>query len=264
MAENTLVLTPGGYRDRSLVHHVPPGHVLDFADGRTAIRNLKTDIATEVPPSKAKGPTLEQGWIASACWVNDTQSPLTQFCSGWQVPKPPTAQDDQVIYLFNGLQPPGGYAILQPVLQWGVSAAGGGAYWSIASWYVVSSGPSFHTNAVPVDVDEVLLGKITLTNRQGAFFSYNCQFSGYPQTELNIVNYPELSCCFEALEAYSMTQCPNYPASPSTRFFFIQVDYGNVGHPLNWVTRASVTDCGQHVVVVDPSPVKGEVEIFYR
>ena len=46
----------------------------------------------------------------------------------WQVPPPPSVQDSgEVVFLFNGIQNYGtNFGILQPVLQWGVSAAGAG------------------------------------------------------------------------------------------------------------------------------------------
>ena len=53
----------------------------------------------------------------------------------------PATRSRQTIFLFNGIQNTGAnFGILQPVLQYGSSAAGGGAFWSIASWYVTSGG----------------------------------------------------------------------------------------------------------------------------
>lgn len=50
---------------------------------------------------------------------------------------------DQLLYLFTALlgwdvMDNGNYFnhILQPVLQWGLSPAGGGNYWAINNWYV--------------------------------------------------------------------------------------------------------------------------------
>ena len=42
--------------------------------------------------------------------------------------------------------------IYQPVLQWGVSAAGGGNSWAVASWYADGQGGhSFYSQLVPVN-----------------------------------------------------------------------------------------------------------------
>ena len=44
----------------------------------------------------------------------------------------------RTIFLFNGIQ--NSTSIYQPVLQWGPSAAGGGNFWTVASWYVDGAG----------------------------------------------------------------------------------------------------------------------------
>ena len=62
-------------------------------------------------------------------------------------PGPRARTHGQTIFLFNGIEPGDFSHILQPVLQWGPSAAGGGASWSVASWYV-GGGNAFHTNLV--------------------------------------------------------------------------------------------------------------------
>ncbi|MHC1713455.1 MAG: hypothetical protein AB9872_15010 [Solidesulfovibrio sp.] len=262
MADN-LVLTPCGFRDKSLVHHVPPGHVLNFQDDRMLIMDLRTSVSTEIPPSKAGVPALSQGWITDAEWTNVTGAPLFQFASGWQVPQPPQTNSGQTIFLFNAMES-NGNSILQPVLQWGPSAAGGGPNWAVASWYISEQGHTFYTELAPVMNDQILLGEITLIRRQNNNFSYNCAFSGLPATNLYINDFPELTCCYETLEAYNLTQCSDYPNVPSTRFFFIQVNNGIYGKPLDWVIQNRVTDCGQHAQIVSPSSINGTVEIFYR
>src|SRR5205823_6555965 len=102
-------------------------------------------------------------------------------------------------------------AILQPVLQWGVSAAGGGPYWSVASWFVDSSGHAFHTTLVPVSVGDVLVGEMLLTRRSENAFTYVAQFQGIAETSLEIQSADELVWCNETLEAYSITACSDYP-----------------------------------------------------
>lgn len=53
----------------------------------------------------------------------------------WAVPPAPPANDGQILYFWNGVEPDDNSAVLQPVLQWGSTPAGGGAYWAVASWY---------------------------------------------------------------------------------------------------------------------------------
>lgn len=131
----------------------------------------------------------------------------------------PATQKDQTIILFNGIQIYGdNFGILQPALQWGSSAAGGGPYWSIASWYVTSKGQAFHTPLVTVAIGQLLLGLMTLLGKSGTKFIYDCEFRGIPGTTLPVQNITELLWCNETLEAYTLTQCSDYPSTDHTAF----------------------------------------------
>ena len=132
-------------------------------------------------------PALGEGWISYAYWTNNTGSPVTRFATTWVVPPAPATDSGQTIFLFNGIQ--NSTMIYQPVLQWGPSAAGGGSYWAVASWYADGqTGTSFHSTLVRVNPGDVLVGVMTLTARQGNGFSYNCQFTGIANSSLPISN----------------------------------------------------------------------------
>lgn len=78
-----------------------------------------------------------------------------EFGGDWTVPAPPP--DNNLVFMFNGLEPGDGSKILQPVLWWGVSHAGGGNYWSIAAWWVWADGsywvsPDRYTHAQTGDI----------------------------------------------------------------------------------------------------------------
>jgi hypothetical protein len=69
------------------------------------------------------------GWIAYTYWSNpNTSKPITDFSTNWTVPSVPSKQSSQTIFLFNGVQDgtTASSYTMQPVLQWGPSAAGGG------------------------------------------------------------------------------------------------------------------------------------------
>jgi hypothetical protein len=92
------------------------------------------------------GPVLGGGWTIYAYWNNGTGTTISVFKTTWKVPPDPQTTGKQTIFLFNGIQNYGSnFGILQPVLQWGPSAAGGGQYWSAASWYVTSGGLPYTT-----------------------------------------------------------------------------------------------------------------------
>ena len=54
--------------------------------------------------------------------------------------------------------------IYPPVLQWGPSAAGGGNYWAVASWYADGQGgQAFYSQLVQVsNPGDILVGIMTL------------------------------------------------------------------------------------------------------
>jgi hypothetical protein len=186
------VLTPGGYRPKALVHRVPPGTVVDGTAGRLRFidrsGNVVEDFGTlpkrkpgepltpanvsQAPPGKPEAepgpPPLGSGWITYTSWTNfDPATPISYFSTTWAVPPAPSRDDGQTIYIFNGLMNNGSW-ILQPVLQWGTSPAGGGNSWSVANWYVWGqSGPAFHTDPVEVSPGDTLQGIVYMTRQGG-------------------------------------------------------------------------------------------------
>lgn len=279
-ASSELVLTPGGYRSRSLVHHIQSGHVLDAGAGTLKQMRLSgQEVADFGTVEQRQGgqplmphnvnrhpgilPALGSGWIAYASWNNGTGSPVSRFATTWVVPPAPASNHSQTIFLFNGIQ--NSTMIYQPVLQWGGSAAGGGNYWSVASWYADGQGgQAFHTNLVTVSSGQVLVGVMTLTGQSGNQFSYNCEFQGIANTSLPITNVEQLTWNIETLEAYGVQQCSDYPAANFTAFTTIDLQT-STGHPtLSWSPTAPVTDCGQSAVVASNANPGGEVDIYYH
>jgi len=268
-APDEFVLTPGGYRHRSLVHPVEAGVAVDVQTDVIRLMNLETaDVLEEispVPTAPGTVPALGSGWISYCYWNNGTGTPVSYFKTTWQVPPAPSVQDPgEVVFLFNGIQNTGAnYGILQPVLQWGVSAAGGGAYWSVASWYVTSGGQAFHTNLVRVNPGDTLIGVMTLTGQSGSTFSYTSQFAGINGTVLPVQNIAELVWCNETLEGYGFNSCGNYPNTPLTEFTEINIRTGAKVPAITWTPVNRITDCGQHAVVDSNSASYGEVDIYY-
>jgi hypothetical protein len=149
---------------------------------------------------------LGSGWIAFASWSNRTRQPVTRFTTTWTVPAAPSTHSDQTIFLFNGIQ--NSTMIYQPVLQWGSSAAGGGNFWAVASWYADGQdGPASFSTLVRVKPGDTLVGVMTETGQNGNLFNYHCEFQGIANTGLDITNQQELTWLVETLEAYGITCC---------------------------------------------------------
>ena len=284
MAEE-YVLTPGGYRLKSLVHPIETGHTLDGTGGRMRSMDAHGKLVAElgeipvkpgdqplmphnvlaVNPAQAhvagaKVPALKSGWITYADWTNSTGKPITSFKTTWAVPPNPATHHNQTIFLFNGIQ--NSTMIYQPVLQWGPSAAGGGAYWAVASWYADGqSGHSYHSGLTKVKVGQILVGVMTETGKTGSNFNYDCIFQGIPGSNLPITNVQQLTWCIETLEAYSCQVCSDYPAG-KTKMYAIEIKTS--GHPtLHWTAVNAVTDCSQHTIIVSNANPGGEVDLYY-
>ncbi|MDQ4504551.1 tectonin domain-containing protein [Sinomonas sp. ASV322] len=278
-ADEELVVTPGGYRKRSLVHEIGPDHVLDLSTGTVKQMHIsgrevadfgpieQRDVGRRLMPDNVAlrpgiVPGLATGWIAYADWSNTTGNPITRFATSWVVPPAPSTNHSQTIYLFNGIQ--NSTMIYQPVLQWGPSPAGGGSSWNVASWYADGQGgPAFHSSLAPVSSGQVITGVITLTGQSGASFSYNCEFIGIANTSLPITNVQELTWSVETLEAYGLQQCSDYPAAMFTSMWGIDLST-TAGRPaITWSPVNAVTDCGQSAHVVSNANPGGAVELYY-
>ncbi|RAJ80229.1 hypothetical protein CLV59_105337 [Chitinophaga dinghuensis] len=269
-------LTPVGWVPQSQVHHIETGEYLSGEGNRLRRydRNGKVledygaleQNARQTPfyPDNAKGKgvlPLGSGWITYTYWSNSTSSAINYFNTNWTVPPAPAVNSGQTIFLFNGIQ--NSDHILQPVLQWGPSAAGGGAYWAIANWYVGNN--AVYSSLIPVSPGTNLQGVMTLLslNSTGTKGNYTSAFNGYPSITLTVNNIPTLYWAAESLEAYGVQTCSNYPNTTSTRLSGIDLRVGGSQAPLSWTVANAVTDCGQHANVVTPGTPNGIVDIYY-
>ena len=231
------VLTPGGWRPKSKVHFVELGHHISGEEGgRLKIVHTESGktikdlgVLLEAPSAKRRKPgmpmkvaakrkrapapaPITDGWIVYSGWTNGSGNPISYFGTRWTVPPNPATDNGQTIFLFNGIQPTTGPAfILQPVLQWGSSAAGGGSYWSITNWYVGSDGTALHGPLIQVNPGDILEGVMTLTGQTGTNFNYLSSFSGHPTADLTVNNIAELAWANETLESMPSPTTPIRP-----------------------------------------------------
>ena len=274
-----LVLTPGGFRASSIVQHIEPGLVIDgtanhfkklrrdgtFVEdlGKLAVKATRDPL---MPLNVARHPSaipgLGSGWICYASWTENAK-PVSLFTTTWIVPPAPATQSGQTIFLFNGIQ--NSSMIYQPVLQWGPSAAGGGDYWAVASWYADGQGgQSFYSSLVHVNPGQVLVGVMTETAQSAQGFSYNCEFTGISNTSLPIQNVQQLTWCIETLECYGIQKSSDYPATSRTSMGNIDIQAAGSNVTPAWTATNAITDCGQHALVISNSSPGGEVDLFYN
>lgn len=149
---------------------------------------------------------------AVADWYNTGSSPISTFSASWTVPSAPSVNSGQTIFISSYLEPASASTVLQPILQWGASAAGGGAYWAITTWYVSGSSVYF-TSPTTVSAGQTVAALISLTAVSGSAYSYTAKFSNFPAAPgLQITNSAQLVAAYITLEAYGITQLGNYPS----------------------------------------------------
>jgi hypothetical protein len=87
------------------------------------------------------------------------------------VPAAPAQATSETLYYFSGLQSTldGNCGIIQPVLQWGVSPAGGGSFWSVASWWWGWTGQFRSPSVTRVNVGDKITGYLTTTTAANAW-----------------------------------------------------------------------------------------------
>jgi hypothetical protein len=262
----TKVLTPFGYKDSAKVHRVPAGYNLNtMSDGHVRMENRTTGDHVDFPrpmASQARVPFTDNGWITFAWWFNGTSSPVSYFYTTWLVPPYPSTYNGQTLFQFNSIEPGDGTSIIQPVLQYGPSAAGGGQYWAVASWFVIGD-TAYFSNLIQVWPNESLTGIIHLIRHKRSLFSYSSQIVGISGTELLVYNIPELIFCTETLEVYGVNECSDFPNIAYSRMYDISVQLKKGPTPLAWSITNAATSCGVQTAVIVNGPNNGVVDIYY-
>jgi len=239
------VLAPGGYRASKNLYPVPTGgrivhvgdeiHIFD-SDGKVV------QVATSTPGTKTTTAVTpeETGWVTYASWLN-TGAAIGSFATTWTVPPVPATWHGQTLFLFNSIEPSTSDAIMQPVLQFGGSAAGGGEFWAVATWYLYGDN-TFFTTPIAVSPGQVLNGGIQLVGASNGAYNYLAQFTNIPGTAIEVDGGEQLTWTTETLEAYAVAEASDYPAG-STVFSDIGIILSNGAiPPTSWSTVNDPTD----------------------
>ena len=253
-SDSEYAIVPGGFRvHKSCIHEVPGGAFID-KDGTVSVdgnvlRKLSPCRYARKPLLKQKGnvPTVN-GWIeASYVYApyNANGSWFSQIGVNFTVPAAPTSQEGQIVYLFPGLEPSAGNAILQPVLQWGVGSMNGGGYsWGMSSWYIPPTGSVVYSPLQPVNVGDTITGYVYQTGSACGVAGTNCRWvaswsvngGSVPSTQYIWVWSPvAYSLAFlGALEAYNLNSCAGLPSSGSTTFSLISLYQPGAAPAVTW------------------------------
>jgi hypothetical protein len=207
---------------------------------------------------------FKDGWITYATGQVYVSNPnVTYFTTDWIVPSPPNRYSRQLLYLFSGLG--GGMQwseIVQPVLQWGISPAGGGDYWAICNWYAAGNGEFYYDSLIKVSPGTRLKGVIKLTSVSNNQFSYNSFFQGY-SSGLQVNNISHLSTPLWALEAYNVQGCDEYPSDEKIKMFDIKILNDSVYPPMKWFSYTN-SENGQYTRIINERADNGQIDIHFH
>lgn len=229
-----FVLTPAGYYHRDCVFEIADDATVE-ADGSITLADGTSYMPAECThghyaslaeiggsiQAEAVEPTLHG-------WVEDTNKLTTtwfhKLSSTFSVPTAPAHWGNQTVFFFPGFEDldaqgnPG--TIVQPVLQYGASAAGGGKYWSIASWDCNNNCP--HGKARRVAVGDVIDGTVegTSCTSHGAC-TWTVTTEDRQSGAKSVVRRSEphaMNWAVTTLEAYNVTRCDELPSSGAEPF----------------------------------------------
>lgn len=277
-AGDDYVAVPHARVHKSCIFEVPEGAIVD--EDLNVVVNGKKIAGHDRCKHQAKkrstdpNPTAcPSGGSQASCWVEDNNffgtpnawgiSWFNALGADWEVPQVPITFANQLIYMFPGLQDLPVTYIMQPVLQWGVGAAGGGNFWAMANWFVSTDGSAMHTPLVAVSPGTWIHGEMDAlwdscdssgVCRWGINYAINGDWHGMTVNP----THPATWAFKGALEAYDSTRtsfpgsCDLYPSSGTTNFvnfFASQPGPGtNEWNTGNWAgsgfIASGLPDCG--------------------
>jgi MYXO-CTERM domain-containing protein len=221
------VATPHGYVHNSCVHAAPAGSAVDaqgwYRRDDGAMEQLPACAYPRLTAGAAPhGPTTD-GWVVDTEAVGSV--PAVGMTSRFTVPPAPAVSNTAILdYFFPSMEPVTTKIILQPVLQWGTSPAGGGQHWALASWSCADPDPCLYGNLISAAPNDEVLGTIAGSNCTAmgqCDWTITTQNLTNGQTStLQTTGDQSVYTFFQTgvLEAYSVSRCDNYPASGHMTF----------------------------------------------
>jgi len=279
MTEEFLPVPGAGYFHKSCIHEVPSGStVYTGDDGKPThaicpegkhfpIPRCEYPVLPRLIKSNPSDPTplvSGSGWQVFTYYHAGTK--LNTYTANWNVPKNPPKTSDQILYTFNGLQneftpmaedgspAPPQIDIIQPVLQFGKTPAGGGGYWGIASWYVTDA--AIHSKLTKVGQNDTIFGMINET-KPGKWNINGTDTTTGVSTDLSVDKGAITRLepwAFVTLEVYQVSACNQYPTVPLT-YTNIMMSASDQPETPTWKPEKQEQICKENVKVISPSAV---------
>ena len=250
MDKSHWVQIPGELVRPDCVHQLPKGATIEIGtDGQTTgnvtlngaliahydacpEKPIITRASAHTDSNSTHAPGTGNGWVESSSWNIPLSSSdnIDYLGNTWKVPSYPS-MNGALIFLFNGIEPASEAWILQPVLQYGVSPAGGGNYWAIASWLVSANGNAYVSPLETVYPGDTIFGATGLNSVSGSTLYWKTEAKdettgAYSWLTAHVSNQHWTLAFAGVLEAYNVSSCSQFPASGKVTFKNSVVDHG--------------------------------------
>jgi len=246
-SELDLTPTPRGLLPKECVHEVPSGSVASMMKHGYIFLETPNGESSFIPPcGHKKRKPQDDGWIVYAEMNGNN---FTQFNGTWKVPEAPVVYSNQTVFLFTGLEDTEGDEIIQPVIQYGPSDAGGGGYWTAASWWVTSSGNALFSTLTKCNAEDEIFGY--MVSKKAGSWVIGTIINGKTATILTVNNVGVQTFASTTLEAYSISACNQYPANNSTVFTELALIDGNTAPTFDWNSNPEYTNCNEQIETSD-------------
>lgn len=188
-------------------------------------------------------------WVAYAGWNNQTGSPVASMTAMLRVPEVPINKFGHSFFIFPGLQ--SDKLILQPILQWGITGMGGGAFWSIGSCLIGGqSSPVQLSGLTRVNTGDVLKAVMQLKDISNNKFYYASFFEGFNHSRIDTTGLQEMKYCCVTLESYRVRLQNDYPTQELTTLSGIRLADTSMRPILpGWQVKPNPGSLGEHAIV---------------
>jgi hypothetical protein len=226
LAESETLLPDGRVlRANGSVRIVPSCGLPHFTpSGETVVEGITARQMTERGTATSETVPAINGWLEYVSTTTNTA--YGEIAATWTVPPAPATYEGQTVFYFPGFEDTNStLSIVQPVLQFGSSQAGGGGYWSMASWNCCLTGQAWFSPLKKVNVGDTIFGRIMpactkkyLSTCSTWKITTKDESTG-TKSVMNQVN-PDgqiWNWAFGAvLEVYGVRQCSDFPSTAST------------------------------------------------
>jgi len=252
----SMMLTPSGLFHKSCLHQLDGEdgvlHPQGNGDMHIKYHNGSVNIFSACSYPSKRAIEMTDGWVLDTYYGANI---FTSFNGSWNVPTAPSKSSGQTIFTFTGLE--GTYEsnlyIIQPVLQWGSSGAGGGKYWAIASWYAFASS-GFYSPVKTVSAGNTIVGDMVFNSGNQTWTISSVDKTSGVSSVLNVaLPNTQTQYAYVTLEIVSVTACNQYP-SGSVVYNNLAMSNGATAYTASW-TPQSTAQCSESITVNSASSV---------